>query len=420
MKRQGKKPVLTFGPATVAGPGGFHRDLPFRRSWIAILILAAMDIVFLLPAIATFGEAASEWARQESLFDLVAAIFLSAWLLGWMTAPVLMTGILVLMLFGRETLVAKPGNVEIRMGIPWVGLSAKYRSSAISNLRYVKPVGKSPTSWRGNHMVFDYGPDSIAVGSNIAVEEFEQLRSMLREATGSRMRRGDTPAESVETAIDPANTAALNVTADEAAARDLTQQPLSLTSASSLLLIFANLAPIAGSMFFSWKLSDIMVLYWAESAIIGLFNVCKIITINRVGALLAAPFFVAHFGAFMAVHFLFLYTIFVEPDQAGVAGTGDLTMVAAVFIALWPAFLGLFLSHAFSFFQNFLGRREYLNRTVDQQMTEPYSRIIFMHVALILGGGLSMVLGGSTLVLLVIIVFKIVFDVKAHLKQHSV
>ena len=267
-------------------------------------------------------------------------------------------------------------------------------------------------------MVFDYGPDSIAVGSNIAVEEFEQLRSMLREATGSRMRRGDTPAESVETAIDPANTAALNVTADEAAARDLTQQPLSLTSASSLLLIFANLAPIAGSMFFSWKLSDIMVLYWAESAIIGLFNIAKIAVIGRWAGLFAGLFFAAHFGGFMAVHFLFIYTIFVEGFQ-GDGPSGDLAEVFALFASLWPALLALALSHGYSFFANFLGRKEHLGKTVKDQMSEPYSRIIFMHLVLIFGGGLAMVLGEPTIVILIVIAIKIFVDVRAHLKQRE-
>ena len=72
------------------------------------------------------------------------------------------------------------------------------------------------------------------------------------------------------------------------------------------MLIFANLVPVAGTLFFGWRLSDVMVLYWAESAIIGFFNLCKIAVIGRWFALLAGPFFLGHFGGFMAVHFLFI------------------------------------------------------------------------------------------------------------------
>ena len=43
-----------------------------------------------------------------------------------------------------------------------------------------------------------------------------------------------------------------------------------------------------------------------------------------------------------------------------------------------------------------------------------------MHLVLIFGGGLTMVLGNPAPVLLLVIGLKIYFDVKAHLKQHSV
>jgi len=63
--------------------------------------------------------------------------------------------------------------------------------------------------------------------------------------------------------------------------------PLSLTSPSTLLLIIANLVPIAGSIFLGWNLADVMVLYWAESAVIGFFNICKMAVIGGWTVLLA-------------------------------------------------------------------------------------------------------------------------------------
>ena len=121
----------------------------------------------------------------------------------------------------------------------------------------------------------------------------------------------------------------------------------------------------------------------------------------------------------MAIHFLFIYTLFIKQPQSGDTSSSNLAEVAQLFYVLWPALLALFISHAFSFYRNFLGRQEYLGRTVNDQMSEPYSRIIFMQFVLIFGGGLSMVLGGPVLVLLIVIALKIYFDVKAHLKQHT-
>ena len=162
-----------------------------------------------------------------------------------------------------------------------------------------------------------------------------------------------------------------------------------------------------------------MVLYWAESAVIGFFNVLKIIAIGRWAALAAVPFFLGHFGGFMAVHFLFIYSIFVKGFQGMNDSGGDLADVAALFLGLWPALAALFISHAYSFVTNFLGRGEYRARTVRGQMGEPYSRIIFMQLVLIFGGGLTLVIGQAAPVLMAVIVLKIYFDVKAHIREHE-
>ena len=48
-----------------------------------------------------------------------------------------------------------------------------------------------------------------------------------------------------------------------------------------------------------------------------------------------------------------------------------------------------------------------------------YSRIILMHVTIIIGGGLSLILGEGALALSLLIIMKIIVDVKAHLELHS-
>jgi len=173
-----------------------------------------------------------------------------------------------------------------------------------------------------------------------------------------------------------------------------------------------------GTVLFGWKLSDVMVLYWAESAIIGFFTICKMIVIGRWLALLAVPFFIGHFGGFMAIHFLFIYLFFVEGLSSGGSFGGDLPEVGRMFIVLWPALAALFISHAWSYVQNFLGRQEYRQRTLKDQMSEPYKRIIFMHLVIIFGGGMALVLGAPEPVLFIVIVAKIYVDLKAHLKEH--
>jgi hypothetical protein len=153
--------------------------------------------------------------------------------------------------------------------------------------------------------------------------------------------------------------------------------------------------------------------------VIGFFNLLKIIIIGRWGALLYGPFFVGHFGGFMAVHFLFVYTLFVVGIQNQQDVGGNLSDVATLFIALWPALAALFISHAYSFFTNFLGREEYRGKTASDQMTEPYSRIIFMHLVLIFGGGLTLFLKNPAPVLLLVIAIKIYVDLKSHIRERE-
>lgn len=416
MIRKGIIPGIKFGIDLPDGEINFRRAMPFRRSWIAITVLAAMDIAFIIPAVTTFNQAMTEWGRFDSLFDLVTAIFLSAWLLGWAIAPLIMSSILVVMLLGREVLKAKPGSIEIFFGIPVFGITAQYDVSKMRNLRFETPLKKSGKSWRGSHLEFDYGANTVTVGSNIHGDEVGKLRSELQIATGVKIRHGD---------VLPGETEAIRDLKESVSPKPFSAksagniEPISLTSPSSLMLIIANLVPVVGSLFWGWDLTQVMALYWAESAVIGIFNVCKIIVIGRWMALFAGLFFLGHFGGFMAIHFLFLYTIFIEQPQNGSAATGDLAEVAELFVILWPALAALFISHAFSFYRNFLGRQEYIGRTVNKQMSEPYSRIIFMHMVLIIGGGLTMVLGNPAPILLIVLALKIVLDVRAHLKQHA-
>ena len=398
------------------GRDGYRRVWPFRRSWLAIAILTVMDIIFLIPAVTTLRQAISEWSKFDSLFDLVGALFISAWLLGWSMGPLIMTGILVVMLFGREALNVRPGTVDLFLGLPFVGIVISHDVSKMRNFRTEHSAKKSGRSWRGTHFVFDYGANSVAFGSDINSDELAEVRSSIHMASGTAIRRGEALPEEIQTLWEPEEETHPVAPLADPAAR---VSPVTLRSASTLVLIIANLFPVAGTIILGWNLSDVMVLYWAESAVIGIFNFFKIIVIGRWMALLTGPFFLGHFGAFMAIHFLFIYNIFVKGAQGMGAPGGDLADVAQLFVNLWPALLVLFVSHAYSFFANFIGRGEYRKRTIKEQMSEPYSRIIFMQLVLILGGGISMILGQTEPVLIAVIGLKIYFDVKAHIKEHA-
>ena len=411
-KRTGLRPGLRVGLPAPEQQGSYREVFRFRRSWPAIIILLVLDIVFLIPAVTTAGKSIEMWQQPEDLFDLVGALFTTFWLMGWSLAPLLMTAILLVLLFGREVVSASRDGVEVFLGLPFIGLAARYQVSHMRNLRLEHPAPKSGTSWRGSHLVFDYGANTGEIGSSLNELDLAAIRGRIEAATGENIRVGEALPEELANPWDQdaAERSVSAVTQDE---RDTT-----LGSATTLALIVANLIPLLGALFWQWDLGALMVLYWAESAIIGFFNLCKILVIGRWSGIFLGIFFLGHFGGFMAGHFLFIYTLFVEGLGEGSSSGGDLRAVAEMFTSLWPALLVLFLSHGYSFFANFLGRREYLQRTVKTQMSEPYGRIVLMHLVIIFGGALSMALGEATPALVLLIAAKTLVDVRAHRKEH--
>ena len=422
-----KRPPLTdyrirFG--TARSGARFQRVFPFKRNWVVFAVIAIMDIIFTIPAITTFQEAAHTWGNIDNLFNLVIAIFLSGWLLGWSIAPLALTTILLALLFGREVVSGEAGKLKIAIGLPGIAFEMKYTADLIRNLRHAVPEQQSGTSWRGPHMVFDYGSHEVAFGSEIDERQTGDIQSFIEMATGNKIREGEARPE---TLAEEARLAAAAREAEQQSRPEPSLQsssttdasPITLASPSSLALIIANLIPVAGTLFLDWRLSDVMVIYWAESAIIGFFNLLKMAVISGWMALLAGAFFIGHFGAFMAVHFLFIYGFFLQGFHSMDSG-GDLLEVAQLFIDLWPALVALFISHGYSFWFNFVVRKEYLGRTLKDQMGEPYNRIVFMHLIIIFGGGITMFLGEPTLVILAMIVIKIYLDLRAHIKQRGV
>ena len=77
------------------------------------------------------------------------------------------------------------------------------------------------------------------------------------------------------------------------------------------------------------------------------------------------------------------------------------------------------MSHALSFYLNFIGRREYAGRQIARQMGEPYKRIMVMHVTIIFGGFLVMALDSALPALMLLIVLKIAADVRAHVRERA-
>ena len=155
-----------------------------------------------------------------------------------------------------------------------------------------------------------------------------------------------------------------------------------------------------------------MLLYWAETVVIGLFNIPKLLTAGMgsqkgmshgCGALFITVFFVIHYGGFNFGHYLFLSQLFDLPEI-------DRNLVIAL--------AGLAASHGFSLLVNWFGKREYAGRDASEQMLAPYGRVVVMHIAVLFGGALSLAFGTTAPALVLLVALKTAVDLYAHSRSH--
>jgi hypothetical protein len=199
-----------------------------------------------------------------------------------------------------------------------------------------------------------------------------------------------------------------------------------LIKPSVIILILANLVPLYGAIFLDWKVFPILLIFWLENVIIGVFNVLKMLWSSTQPAgkwgekLFIIPFFCVHYGIFTLVHGIFIVVIFggLLNDSGTIDSQDSFTLSIQGLNLVW-AVLALLVSHTVSFAVNYIGKGEYKNNGLSQLMFQPYGRVVIMHLTIIAGGFLVMTLGAPVLGLIVLVLLKTVIDILAHIRQHK-
>ena len=395
---------------------GFMQLLPFRRHWPAILIILALASVMSIPLFSLNLN----YSQMNDMFDLTSFLFSLFWGLGWSAGILIMVCLAFLLLFARERVIVEPASITIRIEALGFGAQARYEHRYISHLRYITDRTIPGADWRKRHLTFDYLGNPVSLGFDLDQPEAAALCQKINATLSSPIP--------IRPTFDPdALGKAAERAAEQAQAQlqdsdraNIPSQPTDSPETGRLsrfLLIFSNLFPLFGALFFGWQISDLMLLFWLESAIIGFFNILKMAKIDGIAAIFSIVFFIGHFGVFMSVHLMFVFALFFE--DADTRGIMTLAQAADLFLHMWPAILALVVSHGFSFVENFLGRKEYLSMTLEKQMQKPYSRVVLMHLTLIIGGFMVKAFGSALLPLVLLITLKIIVDINAHKREHK-
>ena len=162
-----------------------------------------------------------------------------------------------------------------------------------------------------------------------------------------------------------------------------------------------------------------------ENVIVGVLNVARMLCVDPASPLgwaaklFFVPFFCVHYGLFAAVHGAFVFGLFgsrayqftgLWPGEALVAAIRDFGLALPL--------AAIAASHLFSFFWNYLWRGEFRVASVPQLMTQPYRRVMVLHVVILAGGALTVALGSPVWMLLVLVLVKTGVDLYAHMKEH--
>jgi len=187
---------------------------------------------------------------------------------------------------------------------------------------------------------------------------------------------------------------------------------------SIFLLSLANLIPVVGVVLWDWDVFFLLLLFWCENVIIGFFGVAKIAMSG--GDPFMPLFFCFHYGFFMFGHVMVLFSLFGNSAKAAGAITepGQLGMLF-VLPAYWVPLLALFVSHGWSFVNNFVLTDERQSLNPKQAMAAPYKRMLVTHIMLIAGGLVLTETDEPVYGLILLLSMKISLDVMFHRKEHG-
>lgn len=193
---------------------------------------------------------------------------------------------------------------------------------------------------------------------------------------------------------------------------------------SAAVLLAANVAPLIGVLAHHWTVFAVVLLYWCENVVVGVFNVLRMlfaqpqVALAQAGKLFLIPFFCVHYGMFTFVHGMFVFGLFGGGFKQGGLALSPHTLVTAVRQAgLGWAVAALIASHGFSFFHNYLAGGEYRRVALPQLMMQPYARVVVLHLVILGGAFLVMGLGSAVPALVLLIVLKTAVDLGAHLAE---
>jgi hypothetical protein len=192
--------------------------------------------------------------------------------------------------------------------------------------------------------------------------------------------------------------------------------------------LMTNLVPLAGVLVLGWDAMLLLLFYWIETLVIGVFNALKIGVIGwgagRMGMMICAgmiAFFSLHYGIFCSGHGEFLVMLMhfgggsFPESNASFGEFGAFSMAWSLLGSdadLWWSVVAVVALQAGAFVLFWLWPGTWRTANPFRQMFEPYGRIVVMHLTIMFAALPVLLLGAPWLAVLALAVMKTGLDLR--------
>lgn len=219
------------------------------------------------------------------------------------------------------------------------------------------------------------------------------------------------------------------------------------TYPSVISIVAVNLMPLAGVIFYDWDPFALLFIYWIQTGIIGYFSFLKIKKVCeneppersiRVMAFAVRKSRRAKptqeiirdykgillFGMISSMVLLILFTGYASKKSINwdILYYSFPAVWASIHGSFWVITLGsfsFFINHGYSYFSNFLGKKEYLHSNLEEQLTFPIERVGSIWAAIFIAITVLGFIPHLLTVIISLVFCKIMLDVYAHIKEHG-
>lgn len=181
---------------------------------------------------------------------------------------------------------------------------------------------------------------------------------------------------------------------------------------SIFVLIAVNLYPIFGVIYFGWDIFEIVILYVAETFIVGLSNALQMSFVKSDQKQVMIPFFLFHYNFFVAIQTVFIILLFgTDNGFEFMSADGWFNFLATISRKDVLISIGLLgIGHIYSFYNDFYRKRIFEIYYLNYFFALPYRRIFVQQFVVLIGGAVSLLFDTPMGYLIILIFFKTIID----------